>query len=184
MIIAQEKRKTNIAEYIIYMWHIEDLVRACNFDIKLIENKIIDGFNASPEVKKEIVSWYENILLHMVQDKVQEKGHMHVLNNLVSDLNDFHLQLLNHPSQGLYRQLYAFAKPNLDIFKAKSDGFQLNDIELCLQALYSLLLMKMSGKNISPGTMESMETFSKLMSYLALKHKEFEEGKLNIFDND
>ena len=28
MIIAQKKRKENIAEYLLYMWQIEDLIRA------------------------------------------------------------------------------------------------------------------------------------------------------------
>ncbi|MDE7144362.1 MAG: DUF4924 family protein, partial [Muribaculaceae bacterium] len=33
MIIASEKRKNNIAEYLLYMWQIEDIIRANNLDI-------------------------------------------------------------------------------------------------------------------------------------------------------
>lgn len=29
MITASQKRKENIAEYLLYMWQIEDLIRAC-----------------------------------------------------------------------------------------------------------------------------------------------------------
>ena len=42
MIIAQEKRKTNIAEYIIYMFQIEDMLRAMQFN-----NDQIKQFNCN-----------------------------------------------------------------------------------------------------------------------------------------
>ena len=32
MIIARQKRKENIAEYLLYMWQVEDLIRANKFD--------------------------------------------------------------------------------------------------------------------------------------------------------
>ncbi len=44
MLIAREKRKTNIAEYILYMWEIEDLIRANGFDIDKIDRNIIRRF--------------------------------------------------------------------------------------------------------------------------------------------
>ena len=34
MIIAQQKLKENIAEYILYMYQIEDVVRAYHFDLE------------------------------------------------------------------------------------------------------------------------------------------------------
>ena len=33
MIIARQKRKENIAEYLLYMWQVEDLIRANKFDM-------------------------------------------------------------------------------------------------------------------------------------------------------
>ena len=40
MIIASKKRKENIAEYILYMWQIEDMIRANDFDISKIRRNI------------------------------------------------------------------------------------------------------------------------------------------------
>lgn len=37
MIIASRKRKENIAEYILYMWQIEDIIRANSCDIEQIK---------------------------------------------------------------------------------------------------------------------------------------------------
>ena len=36
MFIASQKRKENIAEYLLYMWQIEDMIRANNLDIDKI----------------------------------------------------------------------------------------------------------------------------------------------------
>ena len=36
MIVAKQKRKENIAEYLLYMWQVEDLIRANQFDLSLI----------------------------------------------------------------------------------------------------------------------------------------------------
>ena len=36
MIIASQKKKENIAEYLLYMWQIEDIIRAYGLDICLL----------------------------------------------------------------------------------------------------------------------------------------------------
>ena len=36
MFIAQKLKQTNIAEYLIYMWQIEDIIRAAGCDIDLL----------------------------------------------------------------------------------------------------------------------------------------------------
>ena len=41
MIIAQQKRKENIAEYLLYMWQVEDMIRANQLDIDKINDNII-----------------------------------------------------------------------------------------------------------------------------------------------
>ena len=46
MIIAKRKRKENIAEYLLYMWQIEDIIRANNLDIESIRKNVIDRFDA------------------------------------------------------------------------------------------------------------------------------------------
>ena len=55
MITASQKKKENIAEYLLYMWHIEDLIRANSLDIDLIRKNIIDKYSdLSPERRHEI----------------------------------------------------------------------------------------------------------------------------------
>ncbi|MDE6125714.1 MAG: DUF4924 family protein, partial [Muribaculaceae bacterium] len=53
MIIASKKRKENVAEYILYMWQIEDLIRANKLDIDLIRTNVIDSFQLDDAQKVE-----------------------------------------------------------------------------------------------------------------------------------
>ena len=42
MYIASQKHKENIAEYLLYMWQIEDMIRAYGLDIDRIKTNVID----------------------------------------------------------------------------------------------------------------------------------------------
>ena len=53
MYIASQKRKENIAEYLLYMWQIEDLIRANGLDLDKIKSNVIDKYQLSePKIKE------------------------------------------------------------------------------------------------------------------------------------
>ena len=54
MFIAQELRKKSIAEYLLYMWQIEDLIRAYGCSLSRIKAEYISQFNYSDEQKEEV----------------------------------------------------------------------------------------------------------------------------------
>jgi hypothetical protein len=180
MIIAKEKRRTNIAEYILYMWHVEDILRACRFDLTLVKQKVIDGYKVDGEATLAITGWYESLIHMMRSENVTEKGHMQLVKNTISELEEFHLMLLNDAGQPDYKKLYFTAKSNIDAFKVKSNNLQNSDILVCLEALYSLLLLKMSGKEISQATLDAMDSFSRMLALFSQKYKLWDEGKLNL----
>ena len=62
IITVGSKLKENIAEYLIYMYQIEDLIRANEFDPVRIEQSIINKFDASYEVKREMLEWYKSLI--------------------------------------------------------------------------------------------------------------------------
>ncbi|WP_289686824.1 DUF4924 family protein, partial [Muribaculum intestinale] len=70
MYTASQKRKENIAEYLLYMWQIEDLIRANNLDIDKIRSSIIDLYDLPPEKKKEMEEWYESLIDMMRREGV------------------------------------------------------------------------------------------------------------------
>ena len=62
MIIAKRKRKENIAEYLLYMWQVEDLIRANKFDMDLIRQTVIAHYAQPASVKEEIAQWYQELI--------------------------------------------------------------------------------------------------------------------------
>jgi hypothetical protein len=180
MLIAQEKRKSNIAEYILYMWQVEDIIRACNFDINLIENNYVSKFRPSSRIQDELKDWYVNLILMMHEEGIREKGHLSFLNTLVSEMNDLHLRLLNSRLEVAYQNIYTMAVVNLREFKSKLPASNISDVEACLDALYGLLLLRLKRKIINKGTEEAMATFSRMLAYLSDKFHKMEKGELEL----
>jgi len=88
MIIAQEKRKTNIAEFILYMWQVEDMIRASKFNFAHIDKTVISKFSLPDETLDEIRTWYTNLITLMIEEHIQEKGHMSFLNAAMTSFSN------------------------------------------------------------------------------------------------
>ena len=172
MLIAREKKKENIIEYILYMWQVEDLIRAYKFDISSIEEGLILQFNQPAYIKEEIKQWYIELIKLMKKQGVENKGHLEFLNNTVKDLYRLHLQILKSQDESQYFDIYCQALPNIKDLDARSKNNSLNEIETCLNGLYGLLMLRLQKKDISSETTIAMTTFSKLLAYLAAKYKE------------
>ena len=172
MLIAKELRKTNIAEYILYMWQIEDLLRACKFDDTTIEQQLVSRFKAQGEQQAEIAAWYKNLSLMMEKEQVQEKGHIQVLINLVNDLNEFHMKLIETGIDPEYLQLYRI---NTGAIAELAENSQVNnDVLVCLNALYGYMLLKLKSIEISPETHSLIENFARLVGHLSARYIQFE----------
>ena len=62
MYIAQELRKKNIAEYILYMWQVEDTIRAFGCQLSRIRREYIEQFDYTDEQKEEETDWFGNLI--------------------------------------------------------------------------------------------------------------------------
>jgi hypothetical protein len=180
MLIAKEKRKTNIPEYILYMWQVEDLIRAHQFNMDLIEHNLISQYAQPERIKNDIRDWFANLMLMMYREGIREKGHLSFLKTLVADLNDMHIRLLRHPDEEKYREVLRKAADNIDDFKKKAGNPQAGDIETCLNALYGLLILRLKKQTISKVTESGMGTFSRLLALLSHKFLEAERGEREI----
>ena len=97
MIIARRKRKENIAEYLLYMWQVEDLIRANNFDMDSIRRTVVDRYDQPDDIKEEIAKWYEELIEMMRSEGVMEKGHIQLNKNVIIAL--FHHPFGTHSSR-------------------------------------------------------------------------------------
>jgi hypothetical protein len=178
MIVAQEKRKTNIAEYIIYLWQIEDMIRALKFDIERIEEVLINHYDVDEKQKGEIRYWYQNLVVMMQKEQIQQSGHLQFIVNLTDELNRFHLLLIQKNIDPSYSSLYTVL-PDLELIRQKS-GLNHNDVELSLNTLYLILMLKMRKQEISEGTQQAVWKFGNFLGNLSNLFKAWESGDLDV----
>ena len=180
MLVAQEIRKTNIAEYILYMWQVEDLLRACQFKDELIETKLVGRFNADEKTSKEIAAWYNNLSHMMEKERILEKGHLQVIANLISDLNEFHLKLIEMQKDERYLELYQMNRDAISEFIQKSGNSVQNEVAACLNALYGVLLLKLKEVEITPQTLHTVEGFGRMIGHLSARYIQFENDNFEF----
>ena len=171
MIIAKEKKATNIAEYILYMWQIEDMIRANQFDINQIDKNIIQNFDQPDDIKADMKIWYEDLINKMIKQDIQKKGHLNFLKNLVTELDDLHISLIQDPNELKYIEAYNKAKPAITDLKNKAKGAVSGDIEASLQGLYGVLLLKLQRKPLNAATKDALASISNLMALLNEKYQ-------------
>lgn len=179
MIIANQKKKESIVEYIIYMWQTEDLIRAHYLDIDKLETNVIAAYHVEQATKNKIRQWYTDLIQMMQVENIQKHGHLQVVTNLVLDLNDLHRSILALPTEITYHRQYVAVAPDIEWLRKKTpDSENINEIQLCLNALYGFVLMKMSGKTISPETQHSIQQIAKFMNQLAKKYHERQKNEM------
>ncbi len=180
MLIAQSLRKTNIAEYILYLWQIEDLLRTCKFDSQLIDQQLVQRFKADEETSKLILDWYMNLALMMEKEHIQAKGHLQVLKNLVNDLNEFHQKMLEIQKDQKYVGLYRATHMVVAEFMQRSDMETENEVEACLTAMYGVMLLKLKNTELSAETVQTIEGFSRMIGHLSARYIQFENDEFDF----
>ncbi len=171
MLIAHKKLKENIAEYILYMWRVEDVVRALKFDINQIKNAVILNQTKDKSIIDEITKWYEDIINNMKIQGIEEKGHLNETQEKIQELNFLHFTLLQSLKDKDYMTHHESIQETLGQFKEKSKMQTSSDVEICLHALNMKLLLKLQKKEISLETEEAFKGFAKLLALLSAKYK-------------
>lgn len=182
MIIARQKRKENICEYLLYMWQVEDLIRANHFDMDEIRDKVIARYNQPDEVKEEIARWYEELIEMMRSEGVKEFGHIQLNKNVIITLTDLHLRLLKSPKEMIYGAAYYKTLPYIVQLRAKSGGNDIPELETCFTAVYGYLMLRMQGKEISAETLDGIKQISSFLALLAEKYRADMNGELELED--
>lgn len=178
MIIASQKRKENIAEYLLYMWQIEDIIRANGLDINKITANVIDRYDLSKEQRKSMIEWYESLIDMMRREDVVTSGHLQINKNVLGQLVALHQQILKDPRFADYHELFYRTLPYIVELRGKAGDTPAGEIETCFNALYGMLLLKLQKKEITPQTLEAIAQISRFISLLARDFHLDEEDKL------
>jgi hypothetical protein len=144
-------KKNNIAEYILYLWQIEDYLRA---------------FPQQAEANQEL----HDLSNMMHQENIMEKGHLQLAQNALSELEDLHNDLLDQ--EATYRAAMIRMTPALNLLKAKTDRPTMSDVEACLILLYQIMLLKLQKAPISSETEQVQKQATQVLQYLSKTYKE------------
>jgi hypothetical protein len=172
MIIAEQKRKENIAEYLLYMYQVEDMIRANNLDLDSIEGTLISKFEVPYEVKREMREWYKNLIAMMQEEHKEQSGHLRILETTAEQLSELHHQLLDQGIDNGYKQTYNTAKPHIEALRMRSGHSRDSDIQVALNGLYGLLILKLKRTLITEETTRAFDTIRELVAELSSRYME------------
>lgn len=179
MIISRNKKHNDIAGYVLYMWQIEDLIRAAGLNMDTLEKTVISQYEQPEDVKAELREWYENLVTMMKNEKKEEAGHIQAITNTVDDMNRLHVQLMNSSKEAAYQNQFMKAVPLIKELETKMKPTPKHDVELMLAAMYNAFVLKLKGQKITEGTNDALKVFGKTLSMLSAKYREDQKGELN-----
>jgi hypothetical protein len=121
MTIAERKYAENIAEYIIYMWQMQDLLRAVNLDVESLDG-FLRSFLPTEEKIQEEKKWFEGLAQSMKRSGAEEKGNVEEVQEVISELNLLHTTLNTLLRDDEYIAANERAKENLDAYRERANG--------------------------------------------------------------
>ena len=181
MDIAQAKRKENIAEYILYLWQIEDLLRALQFSPEAIYSQLVARREVADEQKQIFLLWYMDIANLLREEGKEEKGHLNHTLHLIADMHNLHLQLMQLPIGEHYRKTYAHLQPELPRLRELVGNAEMSDTELCFRALYAAMLYRIKGEGEKGAVKDTIEFVSPVVAELANLYRKVETGEIDLF---
>jgi hypothetical protein len=180
MIAAAQKRSENIIEYVLYMWHIEDVLRSLNLSMDEVRAKLLPAYQTDADTIKIIEQWYSLIIKEMRENNLLEKGHLEELNELIRELDFLHTSLLHLYRDENYIKAFEIAKEDLQDLDRKTAAKGNSIVNTGLTALYGVLVLKLKGKALFDETKTAMEHIGNLFAILAHRYKAMKEGRLEL----
>ena len=166
MYIAQELRKKNIAEYILYMWQVEDTIRAFGCQLSRIRREYIEQFDYTDEQKEEETDWFGNLIRMMNEEGCRERGHLQINKTTLMMLEDLHRQLIDSTKFPFYTSEYYKVLPYIGELRNRGANKKENEIETCFNSLYGVMMLKLQKKDISPDTAHAVKEITTLIGML------------------
>lgn len=166
MFIAKSIREKSVVEYLLYMWQMEDLIRAYGCSLTRIRREYIDRFDYTDQQKDEEEDWFGDLIRMMNQEGKREKGHLAINEVLLQDLGDLHVRLLQSTRFPFYSAEYYRVLSFIVELRQKGDK-EIGEVETCLNALYGVMLLRMRQKPISPETAHAIKAITTFLGMLS-----------------
>lgn len=141
-----KNKRENIAEYILYLWQLEDYLRA---------------FPEQAETNAELYEIHE--MMH--REGITDSGHLRLAQNALQEMEQVHAELLDQEAQ--YRAMIIRVQPALNILKSKTDRPTMSDVEACLILLYQIMMLRLQQKPVSEETAAVQQQATRLLQIIS-----------------
>lgn len=201
MFVAKKLRQKSIAEYLLYMWQVEDIIRAFGCSLPVIEKNYISKFDYTDEQKSEETDWFGNLIRMMNSEGKREQGHLDINKILMEDLVDLHNRLLKSNKYPFYNAEYYKVLPFIVEIRSKNKRAEAkmkeqgstesplleadaneSEIETCFDVLYGIMLLRLQKKPITPETEHAVKEITTFIGMLSDYYAQDKEGKLKFDD--
>ena len=180
MKIAKQLKDTNVAEYLLYMWQLEDTLRAYGCDADRLRDEYVARFDYNDDDRRAEAQWLTDLCQMMREEGKMERGHLQINQGTVTLLTDLHQQLLQSTKHPFYASAYYKALPFIVEFRSRSGHTDAPELENCFECLYATMLLRLQQKTISKETQEAVTHISHLLALLADAWRKEKAGKLEI----
>ncbi len=186
MFVAKELRKKSIAEYLLYMWQIEDIIRVYGCSLTRIRKEYIDKFDYTDEQKEEEEDWFGDLVRMMNQEGCRENGHLQINKVVMQALTELHAQLLASSKFPFYSAEYyrvlpfivelrgktkqvadRMARKNEANLKEIAANLGHSEVETCFDVLYGVMMLRLQKKEISRETETAVKEITTLIGMLS-----------------
>ena len=164
MYISKQLREQSISEYLLYMWQVEDLIRANGCDIDKIEHSVVTAYNLPEAQHAELTEWYANLVEMMRLERVEQSGHY---------------RLMHSQKFPFYQAAYYKALPFIVELRAKG-GQDKSELENCFDALYGVWMLRLQRKEVSEETTKAVADIVKFIGLLSDYYKKDRAGELDL----
>ena len=164
---AERIKSTHIVEYVLYLWQVEDLVRAAGFEEEVLASTVHDQGAAE-------VEWLLNFAQTMKREGVEKSGHTGEANQVLTELAMLHDLLLGALKDEAYAAAHEAAMPFLKELEEKNaqGGVRaMHPIELMCVTLYGWLVLRMGKQAVSAETEAGMVAMRNFANALGAGHR-------------
>lgn len=141
-----KSKRENIAEYILYLWQIEDYLRA---------------FPQQAHSSTELMELFDM----MNGEGIMQTGHLQLAQIALQEMEDLHYELLE--TEAPYKAVILHLEPSLNLLKSKTDRPNMSDVEACLTLLYQVMMLRLQKQTISDETNTVLHDATQLLRFLS-----------------
>ena len=183
MLHPEIKKEENIAEYIILMYQIEEIVRLFSFDEASVLSLLTGDGPSENQKMTDLREFYRTFIQDMRDQGIEKVGHLEELKEIVIELIYLHNTLLTLVNDDKYKSICLEANEDIQAFKIKSKLEKNHEVEVVLHAMFMKMQLKLRKQEITAETESSMDRMRVQLAYLSREYKRMKSGEWNYIQN-